>query len=159
MGRWTAKDAALLTGGTNVYVYSFCDSVNFVDTNGREPITVAILTGIAIRAGVGAAAGALGDLIGQAVANHASGRGWFECINGREIGVSALAGAGIGVLGPVSVPAAAAAGSTPPARFPPLRLAPPHSASADQNLSPRTDLPRACRSPRSPSSRSTFGCA
>jgi RHS repeat-associated protein len=110
VGRWTAPDPMLFAGGANLYGYAHGDPINFLDMNGREPVTVAILTSIAIRAGVGAAAGAVGDLLAQGFSNLEAGNGFFDCLDWKEVGVAALAGAGVGVLGPASLPSAATAG-------------------------------------------------
>lgn len=60
-GRWVSKDPILFGGGdTNLYGYVLQDPVNFVDPNGKNPVAIAI--------GLGALAGAAGNLIGSYMA-------------------------------------------------------------------------------------------
>ena len=57
IGRWTLKDPILFKGRmTNLYGYSFIDPVNYIDTDGKCPLCVAVIGG----AFVGAAANVLG---------------------------------------------------------------------------------------------------
>jgi RHS repeat-associated protein len=58
-GRWTSKDPSLFAGGINLYGYSFNDPVNFIDSNGKNPLLIAVGAG----AIVGGAASFTGTLL------------------------------------------------------------------------------------------------
>jgi RHS repeat-associated protein len=87
LGRWTAKDPSGFAGGdTNLYAYSYGDSVNFVDPNGE----LAFLVPLIIAIGKGALAGAA---IGGGMALG------VELIeNGGDIGCVDWGGVGGGVV-------------------------------------------------------------
>lgn len=38
VGRWTAKDPSLFSGGLNLYGYAFGDPINFIDSDGTIPL-------------------------------------------------------------------------------------------------------------------------
>jgi len=68
-GRWTTKDPILFEGGYNLYMYVTNDPVNWVDHEGREPVTVGAL--VALAAGGAVLAGG-GYLLGA----YLSGSEW-----------------------------------------------------------------------------------
>jgi len=58
-GRWTSKDPSLFAGGLNLYGYTNNDPVNFIDSNGKNPVLIAVGAG----AIVGGAASFTGTLL------------------------------------------------------------------------------------------------
>jgi RHS repeat-associated protein len=85
-GRWTSKDPSSFAGGWNVYGYAGGDPVNQVDVTGHNPVLVAI--GIQIAAG--AALGAMGSIVAQAITTG--------CIDWGDVGAAALGGAFLGAV-------------------------------------------------------------
>jgi RHS repeat-associated protein len=64
IGRWVSKDPIGLAGGSNVFLYSRLDPINYFDPDGRNPILVA--AGLAIVVGLNAAPIAVAITIGAA---------------------------------------------------------------------------------------------
>lgn len=79
-GRWTSKDPILFNGGdSNLYGYSFNDPVNFVDSDGRNPVIIAV--------GIGAAVGGVANVAGA----YAAGTLTYNNA-AQNFGIGALAG-------------------------------------------------------------------
>jgi hypothetical protein len=78
-GRWTNKDPSLFAGGINLYGYSFNDPVNFTDSNGKNPVLVAV--------GIGAAVGAVANVTGSYFAGTLNRNNFLQ-----TAGIGAFAG-------------------------------------------------------------------
>jgi RHS repeat-associated protein len=78
-GRWTSKDPSLFSGGMNLFGYTNNDPINFIDSNGKNPVLVAV--------GIGAAVGAVANVTGSYAAGTLN-RGNFL----QTAGIGAFAG-------------------------------------------------------------------
>lgn len=87
-GRWNSGDPGLFTGGTNLYGYAFGDPINYIDRDGRIPLPV-------VTALVGGAAGFVGSVAGQLIANHGT-----DCFSWQDAFISAGVGAVAGAAAP-----------------------------------------------------------
>jgi RHS repeat-associated protein len=91
-GRWLSKDPIGFHGGsTNLYLYTRSDPVNFIDTDGRNPVLIAV--------GIGAAVGAIANLSGS----YAAGTLTYEnavqtALIGAIAGTAAVLTAGTAAL-------------------------------------------------------------
>src|SRR5262249_797151 len=88
LGRFVSEDAAGFRGGPNLYAYVGGDPASVSDPTGQCPWCIAAL--------VGGLAGGGFDLVIQLARN-----GWdFGCVDWGRVGISALTGAALSMLGP-----------------------------------------------------------
>ena len=83
----------------HVYAYAHNNPMKYTDPDGNVPVVAPVIIGIVKVAFAGAAGGAAIEVGVQGISNKIEGKGFFEDLNAKNIGISAGLGAVTGTAG------------------------------------------------------------